>query len=187
MLRTSFIRVATVGFVLLLASICLTAYSQTTITGLNESYTVSEDTTDLDIAVFTVSPTDAQPSVTGDNELVVKVGSGVGAWILAFRELPNYEGRPIHTFTVSAGDAEPVMGTVTITDVDEPPTEIQEDTAPTAIDEVIDGSTESSTGTYSSTDPDNRPISWSISGSDSRYFSITNLGSLTLNRHRAGL
>ena len=72
--------------------------------------------------------------------------------------------------------------TVTVTDVDEPPTDITGD-APTAINEVIDESTipAISSGNYTTTDPEGRGISWSISGSDSSYFGITAGGVLSFS------
>ena len=170
MLRTSFIRAATVGFVFLLMSICLTAYSQTMITGLSTSYTISEATTDRDIASFTVSPTDVRTTVSGDG-VELKAGSAPGSWILAFTSLPNFETSQSHSFTVTANSVT-VTGTITITDVNEPPTF----TSPPSlsITAVPENSVPTATYTFAAEDEDtDATLTWSIEGADTSHFSIS--------------
>ena len=102
---------------------------------------------------------------------------------LTFRSTPDHE-RPadsnrdnVYTFTVQASDDRYYSSfdvTVTVTDIDEPPTITTTSTSATAL-----GQKENLTSrlyTYSATDPEGETITWSVGGTDGRFFAIDDQG-----------
>ena len=114
---------------------------------------------------YTLSGTDA-PSFTIDESTgQIKVGDGTTL---------DYEGTKSYTITVLVSDGSPdtsaddtITVTITVTDVYE---------APTATGDTTFSYPENGTDavhTYTATDPERATVIWSLSGDDSRVFSIT--------------
>ena len=175
MLRISFV------CILLTVSFVAASLGQAPTISISDGATFDVPENSTAVTSFTVTPSDTVPTVTPATFTLSGEG---GAYSIAFATAPDYDtltenGRSIG-FTVTAG-ATSVNATVNVTDVDEPPTEIT-GAAPTAVDEVIDTTdtaAKTSPADLDSTDPENRGISWSISGSDVSYFTINNEGLLT--------
>ena len=102
---------------------------------------------------------------------------------LRFRNIPNYErpadsGRDnVYSFSVRASDGRlhgslPV--TVTVTDVNEPPTITTVSSSATALRQ--DENRTSRLYTYRATDPERRTITWSVVGVDRNFFAIDDQG-----------
>ena len=102
---------------------------------------------------------------------------------LTFRNIPNYESpadsdrNNEYLVTVVATDQGNLRGnlpvTVTVNDVNEPPT-ITGDTSKSYPENSV-----RSVATYRATDPERRPITWSVSGTDDDDFAISETGALT--------
>ena len=107
---------------------------------------------------------------------------------LRFRNVPDYE-RPadsgkdnIYNFSVRASDGSlygylPV--TVTVTDVNEPPTITTVSSSATTLRQ--DENRTSRLYTYRATDPERRTITWSVGGVDRNYFTIDDQGQFSFS------
>ena len=107
---------------------------------------------------------------------------------LRFRNIPDYErpadsGRDnVYSFSVRASDGRlygylPV--TVTVTDVNEPPTITTVSSSATTLRQ--DENRTSRLYTYRATDPERRTITWSVGGTDSRFFTIDERGQFSFS------
>ena len=109
---------------------------------------------------------------------------------LRFRNVPDYE-RPadsgkdnVYNFSVRASDGSlygylPV--TVTVTDVNEPPTITTVSSSATTLRQ--DENRTSRLYTYRATDPERRTISWSVGGVDRNLFTIDEQGQFSFSEH----
>ena len=107
---------------------------------------------------------------------------------LRFRNIPDYE-RPadsgkdnVYSFSVRASDGSlygylPV--TVTVTDVNEPPTITTVSSSATTLRQ--DENRTSRLYTYRATDPERRSITWSVAGVDRNYFTIDEQGQFSFS------
>ena len=107
---------------------------------------------------------------------------------LRFRNVPDYErpadsGRDnVYNFSVRASDGRlygylPV--TVTVTDVNEPPVITTVSSSATTLRQ--DENRTSRLYTYRATDPERRTISWSVGGTDARFFTIDEQGQFSFS------
>ncbi len=107
---------------------------------------------------------------------------------LRFKNVPNYEspadsGRDnVYNFSVRASDGRlygylPV--TVTVTDVNEPPTITTVSSSATTLSQ--DENRTSRLYTYRATDPEKRTLTWSVGGADRSYFSIDEQGQFSFS------
>ena len=107
---------------------------------------------------------------------------------LRFKNVPNYEspadsGRDnVYNFSVRAFDGRlygylPV--TVTVTDVNEPPTITTVNSSATTLSQ--DENRTSRLYTYRATDPEKRTLTWSVGSTDSRYFTIDQQGQFSFS------
>ena len=107
---------------------------------------------------------------------------------LRFKSVPNYEspadsGRDnVYSFFVRASDGRlygylPV--TVTVTDVNEPPTITTVSSSATSLSQ--DENRTSRLYTYRATDPEKRTLTWSVGSTDSRYFTIDEQGQFSFS------
>ena len=107
---------------------------------------------------------------------------------LRFKSVPNYEspadsGRDnVYNFSVRAFDGRlygylPV--TVTVTDVNEPPTITTVNSSATTLSQ--DENRTSRLYTYRATDPEKRTLTWSVGSTDSRYFTIDQQGQFSFS------
>ena len=164
-----------------------------TVTDVNEgpaitgqaSHTVSENFDDV-LATYTATdPEDPAAAITRWS----LTGSDAGDFTisdngeLSFRQVPDYDrpadsGRDnVYNFSVRASDGRyygylPV--TVTVTDVNEPPTITTISTSATELRQNENRT--SRLYTYRATDPERGAISWSVGGVDGRFFAIDNRG-----------
>ncbi len=181
-------RISFVSILLMVSFVAVSLGQQAPTISISDeaTYSVAENTTP--VTSFTVSPGNADVELVGTG---LSLSGSDGSYSIAFEMAPNYEdgGQTSHEFTVTATDATDsnlittVSGTVTVTDVDEPPTDITGD-SPDAIAEVIsdtDTQTRTTSTSLTATDPELRGISWSISDSDVTYFEIDNDGALSFS------
>ena len=107
---------------------------------------------------------------------------------LRFRNVPDYErpadsGRDnVYNFSVRASDGRlygylPV--TVTVNDVNEPPTITTVSSSATTLRQ--DENRTSRLYTYRATDPERRTLTWSVGGTDARFFSIDDQGQFSFS------
>ena len=107
---------------------------------------------------------------------------------LQFRNVPDYErpadsGRDnVYSFSVRASDGSlygylPV--TVTVTDVNEPPTITTVSSSATSLRQ--DENRTSRLYTYRATDPERRTVAWSVSGVDRNFFTIDERGQFSFS------
>ena len=130
------------------------------------------------VSVGTYSAADPEGSavtwgLSGDDAGSLEISSG---GVLSFTVVPDFEfpsdadGDNVYEVTVEASDGS-TTGTldveVTVLNVDEPPVL----SGPATVE--LDEETTRTVDTYSASDPDNDPITWSLSGNDSADFAVS--------------
>ena len=156
-----------------------------TVTG-DDDITIDENTDTFYRAYFASDPEGVAStftwSLSGTDSGDFNIDSNTGE--LTFRNTPNYESpadsnrNNEYLVQVRATDEGNLRGsldvTVAVNDVNEPPTVTGDDTLSypenTATTRVLDR--------YSASDPDRRPITWSVEGTDSGAFAIDSSGNL---------
>ena len=169
----------------------VTANVTVTVTDVNEPPTIAGDTAPeypengtTVVATYTARDQEGDAitlSVTGTDSALFAISS---SGELTFTSPPDYE-TPLddgadntYAVTVNAADGENTATanvTVTVTDVNEPPT-ITGETAP----EYPENST-AVIAIYTARDPENEPITWAVTGPDSGRFALSPAGELTFN------
>ena len=137
------------------------------------------------VAAYTATEPDNDPitwSLSGPDMGAFDIGSGGE---LAFNTPPDFEGPAdadtdnVYEVTVEASDGGATPGTldvtVTVANVDETP----EVTGEAAVHYQENGA--GAVAAYTATEPDNDPITWSLSGPDMGAFGIGSGGELTFN------
>ena len=141
-----------------------------TITGGPTSKNYAENGTAA-VGTYTASDPESDTitwTVEGDDAASFNIGSSDG--ILAFVSSPDYETKTSYSVTVkaTAGSKHATRAVaITITNVDEAPVITGGPTAPSYPENGT-----GPVGTYTATDPENDPISWTVEGTDAASFNI---------------
>ncbi len=146
------------------------------ITGGGATHSHAENDTST-VATYTATDPDAGTtiawSVEGTDGASFSISSS-GA--LTFSTAPDFETKTSYSATVKASDGSlsaTLAVTVTVTNVDEPPT-----LTGTKVHTKTEG-TDKSLSTYTATDPEGATVTWSLTGTDAGDFEISTAGVLT--------